>query len=321
MEIASDTTQDVTRSLATAVAGFADLIARTSPDLLLVLGDRYEILGAAVAAMMARVPIAHLCGGDVTEGAVDEAIRHSITKMAHLHFVTNADAARRVAQMGENPAHIYTVGNPALDRFRDLKPVNKAEFFASLGLSPGHRNALVTFHPVTLEKDSAAQCHEMLEALNSLGPQVGLIFTGTNADPEGMRVGQRIRDFVDAHANAVMVPSLGTERYLSALALVDVVIGNSSSGLCEAPSFGIPTVNIGNRQGSRLRAASVIDCPAERARILEAIERAFNLDCTGIRNPYGDGHAAERIVTVLEKIHNPTDLLHKRFFGLQEKAI
>ena len=298
---ASDTAEAVTKSLSAIISGFGELLAKERPDLLIVLGDRYEILGAVIAAMMTRIPIAHLCGGDVTEGVIDEAIRHAITKMSHLHFVTNAEAEFSGARVGESPAHIYKVGSPGLDRIRDLKPISRTDFFRSIGFKPRPLNAFVTFHPVTLEADSQAQCTELLIAFHNLGNHLGLIFTGVNADPEGQSVEQLIRNFVNEHENAIFVASLGSERYLSGLAHIDVIIGNSSSGLYEAPSFGVPTINIGSRQAGRVRAASVIDCAPQRDAIVNAIWGALALDCSEVINPYGDGHAVARVVAVGRK--------------------
>ncbi len=320
MLLSSDSSCGVTKSLGLELIGFADLLARLRPDLLMIVGDRYEILGAAQAALIARIPVAHLAGGDVTEGAFDEAIRHSITKMSHLHFVTNADSARRVRQLGEDPAQIHNVGSTGLDRITRMERTPREAFFRSLGMSPRKHNLLVTFHPVTWDGDSEQQCGELLAALHQLGPETGLIFTGVNADPSGRALEAMIRSFADCHANALAVPSLGSQRYFSALAHVDMVVGNSSSGLYEAPSFRIPTVNIGRRQRGRLRAASVVDCAAERDAILSAIERARRLDCSRVANPYGDGRASERIVAALKSIGDPTHLLKKHFFDVRVDA-
>jgi UDP-N-acetylglucosamine 2-epimerase (non-hydrolysing)/GDP/UDP-N,N'-diacetylbacillosamine 2-epimerase (hydrolysing) len=316
MLLQADTAIGVTKSIGLAVLGFADVFARLQPDLLFVVGDRYETLAAVQAALVARVPVAHLVGGDVTEGAFDEAIRHSITKMSHLHFVTNAESATRVRQLGEDPARVYNVGSTSLDWIR-REATKRDSVFEAIGLRPCRRNAVVTFHPVTLETDSDRQCQELLAALGQLGPDMGLVFTGVNADPGGSRLAGLVREFVQGRENAVALSSLGSQRYFSLLSNVDLVIGNSSSGLYEVPSFGIPTVNIGNRQAGRIRAASVIDCAPERAAILAAVEQALELDCSSVDNPYGDGHASERIVAVLKEIGNPSGLLKKRFHMLQ----
>lgn len=314
MLLADDSRANVTRSLGMAILGFADVLERIKPDLLIVLGDRYEMLAAAEAALIARVPVAHLAGGDVSEGAFDDPIRHSITKMSHLHFVTNEESARRVRQLGEDETRIYNIGSTGLDRIRRIKPVPRDEFFGAIAMTARSSNFLVTFHPVTLEDDSEQQCTELLAALDRFGPDTGLIFTGVNADPSGRLLEVMIRDFVSRHPNAVAVSSLGSQLYFSALSYVNMVVGNSSSGLYEAPSFGIPTVNIGARQAGRLRPASVIDCAPERDAILIAINRAQGLDCSNLENPYGDGHASERILPVLKHLRNPVELLKKRFF-------
>lgn len=317
MLLAGDSAVAVSKSMGLATIGFAEVFDRLKPDLLFVLGDRYEILAAAQAAMVARIPIAHLCGGDVTEGAMDEAIRHAISKMSHLHFVSNRDAARRVCQLGEDPAQVHCVGSPGLDRVRLTPPMARDDFFASIDFVPRARNLLVTFHPATLDEDASAACTEMLAALDALGPDLGLIFTGVNADTGGRAVAACIDGFVASHANARAYASLGAVRYFSALRHVDAVVGNSSSGLYEAPSFGIPTVNIGDRQGGRLKARSVLDCDADRQAILATLRQAFSLDCAGTVNPYGDGHSAERIVTILKALRDPRSLLKKRFFDAE----
>lgn len=309
---ADDSAAGVTKSMGLALIGFADLLTQARPDLMLLLGDRYEIHAAASAALIARLPVAHLCGGDVTEGAIDDAFRHGLTKMAHLHFVSNADAARRVAQLGEPPERIHNVGSPGLDRIRQARLLDRDAFFASIGLAPRERNLLVTFHPVTLAQDSDDQCRAMLEALAAF-PDAGLIFTGSNADPGGRGVDALLEGFARGRDNAVLVPSLGSQRYFSALRHVDALIGNSSSGLYEAPSFDLPAVNIGARQKGRPRARSVIDCDPDVSAVTDAIRAALVSDYADTVNPYGDGHAAPRIVEVLRSINNPVSLLAKGF--------
>lgn len=314
MKLGDDTAAGVTGSFAAAAQGFGEALAHLTPDVLLVLGDRYEILGAVVAATLARVPVAHLIGGDITEGATDDAFRHAMTKMSHLHFVTTEDAARRVRQMGEDPANVFVVGSPGLDKIRTTPLLDREDFFRQVGLAPRGKNLMVTFHPETLSAATVAHCAEMLAALDRLGPDVGLVFSGTNADVEGATIGRMIADFVGAHANAVLHPSLGSLRYFSALKHLDAVVGNSSSGLYEAPSFATPTINIGDRQKGRLRAASVIDVAPDQGAIYGALLKAMEMDCRGVTNPYGDGHAAERIVAALKTVREPARLLKKRFF-------
>lgn len=314
--IGDNSSAGVARSAGLATDGIAASLGRLRPDMMMVLGDRYEILAAATAAVIARIPVVHLCGGDITEGAMDDAIRHAITKLSHVHFVTNTAAHDRVVQLGEDPAHVHCVGSPGLDRIRATQVMPRDELFASVGLAPRPRNLLVTHHPATLDDDPLAECREMLAALDVLGRDVGLLFTGANADPGARSIDDLIGAFVASHSNATAVRSLGASRYFSALTHVDAVIGNSSSGLYEAPSFLKPTVNIGDRQEGRLKARSVIDCRGERAAIGAAIHRAFVLDCSGVVNPYGDGRASERIVAVLRALEMPRDLLRKRFHTL-----
>lgn len=314
MVLAADTPVAVTKATGLAVIGFADALDRLRPDILFIPGDRYEMLAAAQAALIARIPIAHLCGGDVTEGAFDEAIRHSITKMAHLHFVTNRDAQRRVCQLGEAPDHVFKVGSPGLDTLLAAEAMDRDAFFASLGMEPRARTLLVTFHPPTLDAlEPVLQLEELLAALDGLGPDFGFVFTGSNADTEGGRLNQRIMAYAAGRDGAEFYASLGLRRYAAALRHVDVVVGNSSSGLYEAPSFATPTVNIGDRQKGRLRADSVIDCAPERKAIRAAINRALSLDCSGVVNPYGDGRSAPRILAVLKAVADPSALLKKHF--------
>jgi UDP-N-acetylglucosamine 2-epimerase (non-hydrolysing)/GDP/UDP-N,N'-diacetylbacillosamine 2-epimerase (hydrolysing) len=318
MLLSSDTPVGIAKSIGLGVIGFADALDRLKPDILVLLGDRFEILAAAQAALVARIPIAHIAGGDTTEGAFDEAIRHSITKMSLLHFVTNEDAVRRVRQLGENPEYIYLVGNPGLDNLKKMQLLDRGELEKELEFQFKKQNLLVTFHPVTLDdQTSDVQFGELLQALDSLGPDVGIIITKPNADNDGRVLIRMVDAFVANHPNARAYTSLGQLRYLSVMAQVDVVVGNSSSGLYEAPSFKVPTVNIGNRQKGRLEAASVVNCPVEAQAICNAIINAFHLDCSTAVNPYGGGDSSARIVTILKKMANPAQLLQKHFFAVE----
>lgn len=317
MLLSSDTPVGIAKSMGLGVIGFADALNRLRPDILVLLGDRYEILAAAQAAMVAQIPIAHIAGGDVTEGAFDEAIRHSITKMSHLHFVTNEASARRVRQLGENPEHIYSVGSTGLDYIKRMKLLNRSELEEALNFKFMKKNLLVTFHPATLETQPAEmQFQELLTALDSLGKNIGIIFTKPNSDTDGRAIIRLIDSYVATHPNAKAYTSLGQTRYLSTMSQIDVVVGNSSSGLYEAPSFGKPTVNIGNRQKGRLQASSVINCKQETSAIAKAILQALALDCSGAVNPYGDGNSSARIKDRLKQIIEPTALLKKHFFDL-----
>ncbi len=315
---AGDGSRDAAAALAKAADGIADVLERRKPALMLVLGDRYEILGAVSSALLLRVPVAHLCGGDVTGGAFDDQIRHAITKMAHLHFPSNALAADRIVQMGEAPDRVHTVGSPGLDGLSDFAPPSRASFLQDVGLPADKPFLMVTFHPATLDPvPGVTQFRELAAALEETLGDTSVLFTGTNADPEGRKLNEAAQAFADAHDGAVFHDSLGHERYFAALSHAAVVVGNSSSGLYEAPSFGVPTVNIGLRQEGRLRASSVIDCPAERSAIRDAIGEALRFDMQGVTNPYGDGNAAGRIVDVLKSLENPEALLKKRFHVLE----
>jgi GDP/UDP-N,N'-diacetylbacillosamine 2-epimerase (hydrolysing) len=268
-----------------------------------VLGDRFEIFAAVAAALIAGIPVAHLHGGELTEGAFDDAIRHSITKMSHLHFVAAADYRRRVVQLGEQPERVFLVGGLGVDAIKRIKLLDRKELEASLDFKLGLRNLLITFHPVTLEgQSSRQQMAELLAALSKLD-DTHLIFTMPNADTGGRELAGMVDAFVADHPNARVYSSLGQLRYLSCLKQVDGVVGNSSSGLAEAPSMATGTVNIGDRQKGRLLASSVINCPPERQAIFEAIQGLYAPDFRrGLAetvNPYGNGGASQQIVQVL----------------------
>ena len=318
--LSSDTPVGVSKAMGLGLIGFADTFARLRPDLLVVLGDRFEILAAASAALVAGIPIAHIHGGETTEGAFDEAIRHSVTKMAHLHFVAAAPYRDRVIQLGEAPERVFLVGGLGVDAIHRLNLLERDELERSLGFELGRRSLLVTFHPTTLEKDtSAAQMEALLRALDSLGPETRLIFTMPNADTGGRELATLVEGFVAERSNARSYVSLGQLRYLSCLRHVDGVVGNSSSGLIEAPSFGVGTVNIGDRQAGRLKATSVIDCEPRQEAIEAALRRLFSPEFqAGLRqteNPYGSGGACEAIVEILRR-QKLEGLLKKKFHDI-----
>lgn len=309
-----DAPGDIARAMALCLTGVSDAIEQLKPDIVLVLGDRYEILAAAEAALVHGVPLAHIAGGDVTEGAFDESIRHALTKMAHIHLTTHAQAAARVIRMGEDPARVHVVGSPGLDHLRRTPLLQGEALEAALGAPLGERNLLVTWHPVTLEADGGVSGFEaLLAALDALGPGVTKWITRPNADPGGAAVEARLERWAQGRGDVHVFASLGQLRYLSLMAQVDAVVGNSSSGLYEAPSFGVPTVDIGDRQKGRLAAASVIHCGPESQAIGDAIRRAFDMDCSDVENPYGDGDSARRIVDVLRTAPPRETLLAKRF--------
>jgi UDP-hydrolysing UDP-N-acetyl-D-glucosamine 2-epimerase len=299
------------------VAGFAHAFDQLRPDLVLLLGDRYEIFAAAQAAFVKKIPIAHLCGGDVTDGALDDAFRHSISKMASLHFPTNADAARRLRQLGEAEERIHAVGSTGIDAILHAPLIAPSEIERSLGHALPGRYLLTTFHPVTLDAlPSLDQLHELLAALQEIDPAIGIVFTLANADADGRVLNAAIQGFAERRPNTFAHASLGPERYLNLMRRAAAVVGNSSSGLYEAPSFDVPTVNIGRRQEGRLRASSVSDCAPERAAIGAAIQKALALQPEGTVNPYGDGEASARIVALLKAIPDWSALVYKSFRDL-----
>ena len=317
--LSSDTPVGLSKSMGLGMISFGDVLQDLHPDLVLVLGDRFEIFSAVAAAMVARIPVAHLHGGEATEGLIDESIRHSITKMSHLHFVATEAYGKRVVQLGESPERVYVVGGLGIDNIRKLPLLSREELEKSLGFDLGKRNLLVTFHPVTLENaTSARQMDELLAALE-LERDTQLVFTMPNADTDGRVLFEMIERFVATHANAHAFASLGQQRYLSCIAHFDGVVGNSSSGLIEVPSFRKGTVNIGDRQRGRLKASSVIDCPPERGAISAALQRLQSSEFSGVlantTNPYGDGGASGRVVDTLRAV-SLQGILKKRFHDL-----
>ncbi|MEC9347183.1 MAG: UDP-N-acetylglucosamine 2-epimerase [Pseudomonadota bacterium] len=319
--LSGDSATAIAKSTGLGVIGFADAFARLQPDLVMLLGDRFEIFAAAQAALFHRIPVAHVCGGDVTEGAFDETMRHSITKIAALHFVSNADSAARVRQLGEDPARIFNVGSTGIDAIHRLERASPAEIEAALGQPLRARTLLVTFHPVTLDaRGSLAQLEELLAALEAVGPDTGIVITHANADTEGRAINARLERFAADRPNVACVTSLGQRTYLSLMAMADAVVGNSSSGLYEAPSFGVPTVDIGDRQKGRMRAPSVIHVEPERDAIRAAIAAVLARGRGTPDNPYGDGHASARIIDTLRGIPDFAGLVCKRFVPLGESA-
>jgi UDP-N-acetylglucosamine 2-epimerase (non-hydrolysing)/GDP/UDP-N,N'-diacetylbacillosamine 2-epimerase (hydrolysing) len=308
-----DTGLGVARAVGRGVSGIAEVLERERPDLVVIVGDRFEQLAAAEAALFLGLPIAHLFGGDITEGAFDESIRHAITKLANLHFVSTAGAARRVIQLGEDPARVHVVGSPAIDDLIGRPRLSREDLEAQLGVDLHEPVLLVTFHPATRDpQPTGGQVDELLRALERQPSSTTIVMTRANADPAGRAINARLEAWAAGREQVHVFDSLGNDRYHGLLALATAVVGNSSSGLYEAPSFGVPTVNIGDRQLGRERATSVIDVPAEAAAIATGIERALATPHAATVNPYGDGHATERIVKVLRAIR-PAELLRKRF--------
>ncbi|MFM2287783.1 MAG: hypothetical protein RL684_926 [Pseudomonadota bacterium] len=305
MLVSSDTAVGVVKSMGLGAIGFADALAHMKPDLLVVLGDRYETLVVVQSAAVLRIPVAHLHGGEITEGAYDDAFRHAITKMSSLHFTSAEPYRRRVIQMGEAPGTVFNVGALGLDHLLHQTPMGAAELSADLGFDTTRPFFVVTYHPATLADEEPAETARQLLAALDRFPAHHVLLTYPNADNGGRAIIPLLEAYARGNAGRVTaVPSLGFRRYLGALALTSAVIGNSSSGIIEAPSFGVPTVNIGARQAGRLAAASVIHCSPNAADIQAAIARAispaFSGACRGVDNPYGRGDAATRIVQILE---------------------
>jgi GDP/UDP-N,N'-diacetylbacillosamine 2-epimerase (hydrolysing) len=317
MLLSSDTPTGLAKSMGLGLIGFGEALSQLQSNLLLVLGDRFEIFSAAAAATVARIPIAHLHGGEASEGAFDEAIRHSITKMSHLHFVAAEEYRQRVIQLGEHPDRVFMVGGLGVDSIKKLPLLDRSALEAALEFELGARNLLITFHPVTLENaTSKQQMAELLASLEELD-DTHLIFTMPNADSDGRVLFKMIENFVAGHTNARAYSSLGQLRYLSCIRHVDGVVGNSSSGLAEVPSFGKGTINIGDRQRGRLKAESVIDCKPDRQSIAAALQQlyspAFQVTLKSVRNLYGEGGASEKIVQVLRDSSLET-ILKKSFY-------
>ena len=319
MLLSSDTPVGITKSMGIGLIGFAEALNELKPDLLLVLGDRFEILTAVNAALLARIPIAHIHGGESTEGAIDEAIRHSITKMSHIHFVASKTYKNRVIQLGEHPNNVYNVGGLGIDNLIKLNLLDKNSLEKDIEFKFKKINLLITFHPVTLENNtSKKQMNELLYILSDLR-ETGLIFTMPNADTDSKVLFEMIQDFVQKNTNSKVFTSLGQLRYLSCIKYFDAVIGNSSSGLIEVPYLKKPTINIGDRQKGRLKADTVIDCSPNRLSISMAIKKALSNDfkskLKNCINPYGDGGGSEKIVKIIEE-YNLNDILKKNFYDI-----
>lgn len=322
MLLSSDTSVGISKSMGLAQISFAESYDELKPDIVIVLGDRYEIFSATSAAMIAKIPIAHLHGGEKTEGAFDESIRHSITKMSHLHFTATEEYKNRVIQLGEHPSRVFNVGGMGIENIKRLKLLSKDEFEKSIEFKLNSKNILVTFHPVTLENSTAKeQFQQLLDAIDEL-EDTNIIFTKANSDTDGRVINQMIDEYVTKNSHkSIVFTSLGQLRYLSALQYVDAVVGNSSSGLAEAPSFKIGTINIGDRQKGRIKASSVIDCEPNKDSILKSFEKLYSKEFqetlkTTI-NPYGDGCASKRIVEILKNV-DLENILKKSFYDLKE---
>ena len=319
--LSSDTSIGISKSMGLAQISFGEVFEELKPDILVVLGDRYEIFSAVSSAMIAKIPIAHLHGGETTEGAFDESIRHSITKMSHLHFTATNEYKSRVIQLGEQPSRVFNVGGLGIDNIKKLKLLTKEEFEKSIDFRLNKKNILVTFHPVTLENSTASQQFQnLLDVIDEL-EDTNIIFTKANSDTDGRIINKMIDKYVENNkGKSVGFTSLGHLRYLSAMQYVDAVVGNSSSGLLEAPTFKIGTVNIGDRQKGRIMADSVINCNSDFLSIKKGLERVYLSEfkelLSNIINPYGNGGVSIKIKETIKNIYLD-DLLKKSFYNIK----
>jgi UDP-hydrolysing UDP-N-acetyl-D-glucosamine 2-epimerase len=317
MLISSDSPEGIAKSMGLGTICFAQAYGRIQPDIVVLLGDRFEMHAAAVAALPFKIPIAHIHGGEITEGAIDNAFRHSITKMSHLHFVSLPEYGRRVIQMGEEPWRVTVTGAPSLDNLFLVKLMTREELEGEFQLNLRSPFLFVTFHPVTLEfEQTELQVRELLAALAT--SKMPVIFSMPNADTGGRMMAKMIRQYMECHPLSQWVDSLGTRGYFSIMGLAAALVGNSSSGIIEAPSFGLPVVNIGSRQKGRVRARNVIDVGYGREEILDGIERAtaprFREMLRELGNPYARGNACDRIVKRLKEVSLDTKLVTKEFY-------
>lgn len=301
--LSADSPSAVSKSMGLAMIGFAEYFEENKPDILIVLGDRYETLAVCCAAVNQGIPIAHIHGGEVTEGAIDDGIRHAITKLSYLHFTSTIEYQKRVIQLGEHPERVFCVGALGVENVLNMPLISKKQLEESINFALDKPYGMVTFHPVTLEHGNAEmQVGELLGALD-LFTSMKFIITKANADAEGRVINKYLEEYEKKHENVKLFDSLGTVRYLSAVKYSSMVIGNSSSGLIEAPSFRIPTINIGNRQKGRMQAASIINCKPESCEIATAIKRActyeFQEKLEKIRNPYGNGETSDKIADII----------------------
>ena len=320
MLLSADTPSSISKSTALGIIGFSDAYDDLNPDIVVVLGDRFETLSACIAATFARIPIAHFHGGESTEGLIDEPIRHSITKMSHLHFVATKEYLKRVVQMGEDPKTVFNIGGMGIDNIKKINLMKLEQLQKDLNFNFAKKNLLITFHPVTLEKSTASsQFKNLLKSLDCL-KDTNFIFTKPNADTDGRIIIKLIDSFVEKNKHrSISFINMGQHRFLSALKYVDAIVGNSSCGLLEAPSFKIATINIGDRQKGRIKAESVIDTRPHKSEISNAInnlyEESFQNKLKDVKNPYGEGGASKRAVEIL-KNSNFDNLIFKKFYDM-----
>lgn len=318
MHLTQDTPGVICLSLAEELKGLSEAFQSERPDLLVVLGDRYEILGAAVAAAMFRIPIAHIHGGEVTEGAIDDAMRHAVTKLSYLHFASTPEYAKRIIQMGEQPGRVFHVGALGVEAVKKRPLLTREELAARFTRLFCRPYLMVTYHPVTLDKTDVEGQMEALFAALLEYPAYNCIFTYANADSGGAKINRMIDDFVSRHEHAAVFKSMGQIGYLSALKYTGAVVGNSSSGIIEAPSLHVPTVDIGDRQKGRIAGGSVLHCGAACGEIKEALGRAlteeFRETCRRAENPYEGGDTSGRIAAEIKRALENGICLRKKFY-------
>jgi UDP-hydrolysing UDP-N-acetyl-D-glucosamine 2-epimerase len=312
--LSSDTDVGMAKTIGLATLGLADAFAETRPDILLLIADRYEMLAPASVALALRIPIAHIEGGEISEGAIDDAVRNALTKMSHIHFTSTHAARDRVIQMGEEEWRVHRAGAPSLDHIRRQNLLSRADLESKLGLDLSSPTILVAYHPVTINRDTLSETDALFEALDSLPHQI--LFCFPNVDAGSRSLIRRTKSFVEAKKRGNIYTNLDTLTYLSLLGQVEMLVGNSSSGIMEAASFSLPVVNVGLRQQGRERAKNVIDVAADSDAIQTGIQKAmtptFRKSLIGLNNPYGDGFAAEIIVRVLSSLPSAEELLMKR---------
>lgn len=322
MLLSSDTANATAKSVGLGTIGFADAYEDLKPDLIVVLGDRYEILSAVSTALFYKIPVAHLHGGEISEGAYDDCIRHAITKMSHLHFTSTEEYRKRVIQLGESPERVFNVGAPGVENIKKIPLMSREELQESMdGFDLGNKSLLVTYHPVTLENaTAAAQCEALLECLDKI-PDYKVVFTLPNSDTDGRVIIQMINEYIAKNSDrCIAYPSLGLTRYLSALKYVTAVVGNSSSGIIEVPSFGKPTLDIGDRQKGRIAATSVCHCSATKDRIMDGLNKILSKEfiqaAESVVNPYDGGDSSVKIYKVL-KLVSLENIEQKHFYDIR----
>lgn len=321
--LSSDTSIGISKSMGLAIISFSEVFDRLKPDMVVVLGDRYEIFSAVSVASISRIPVCHLHGGETTEGAFDENLRHSITKMSYLHFTSTEEYRKRVIQLGESPDRVFNVGAIGIENIKKMNLLSKEELERSINFKLDKKYAIVTFHPVTLENNTAKnQFKELLLVLDKI-KDLKVIFTKANSDTDGRIINNMIDEFVLTNKERfISFTSMGSLRYLSAIKYSDVVIGNSSSGIVEVPSFNKPTINIGDRQKGRIQAKSIINCDPIKKEIENAIEKALSKEflenIKDVKNPYGDGNVSDKVIEKIKYfLENDKINLKKKFYDLE----